>query len=67
MLLKPDAGVVCVKYHAGLSISDRREVHHKFLRDEVQVCVCKNAPATPGFSGQYYVMSLFISTNYKLS
>lgn len=38
-MLKPDAGVMCVKYHAGLSISDRREAHHKFLRDEVQVCV----------------------------
>lgn len=33
-----DAGVVCLKYHAGLSITQRREAHHKFLRDEVQVC-----------------------------
>ena len=32
-----DAGVVCLKYHAGLSINERREAHHKFLRDEVQV------------------------------
>lgn len=32
-----DAGVVCLKYHAGLPLKDRKEAHHKFLRDEVQV------------------------------
>lgn len=34
-----DAGVVCLKYHAGIPIAQRREAHHKFLRDEVQVLV----------------------------
>ena len=36
----PDAGVNCDKYHAGLSSEKRKETHHKFLRDELQVPVC---------------------------
>ena len=34
-----DAGVNCAKYHAGLSCERRKETHHKFLRDELQVHV----------------------------
>lgn len=29
--------VVCGIYHAGMGIKARREVHHKFMRDEIQV------------------------------
>ncbi len=32
-----DAGVSCARYHAGLTNHERRETHHRFLRDEVQV------------------------------
>lgn len=32
-----DVGVNCAKYHAGLAHNVRKETHHKFLRDEVQV------------------------------
>ena len=39
MHTNPDAGVNCGKYHAGLSCERRKETHHKFLRDELQVHV----------------------------
>lgn len=29
--------VSCATYHAGMGIKARREVHHKFMRDEIQV------------------------------
>ncbi|XP_051889128.1 LOW QUALITY PROTEIN: bifunctional 3'-5' exonuclease/ATP-dependent helicase WRN [Pristis pectinata] len=31
--------VVCGTYHAGMGIKARREVHHKFMRDEIQCVV----------------------------
>ena len=35
----PESGVSCEEYHAGLSPSQRKATHHKFLRDEVQCIV----------------------------
>lgn len=29
--------VACGTYHAGMNTSSRKEVHHKFMRDEIQV------------------------------
>lgn len=29
--------VVCGMYHAGMGIKERRSVHHRFMRDEIQV------------------------------
>ena len=34
-----DYGCSCGLYHAGLSMEMRKNVHHKFIRDELQVCV----------------------------
>ncbi|XP_055972606.1 bifunctional 3'-5' exonuclease/ATP-dependent helicase WRN [Sorex fumeus] len=31
--------VACETYHAGMSIKSRKEVHHKFMRDEIQCIV----------------------------
>ncbi|XP_062902863.1 bifunctional 3'-5' exonuclease/ATP-dependent helicase WRN isoform X2 [Mobula hypostoma] len=31
--------VICGTYHAGMGIKARREVHHKFMRDEIQCVV----------------------------
>lgn len=31
-------GVACRAYHAGMGIKQRRETHHQFMRDEIQVC-----------------------------
>ena len=33
-----DAGCSCDYYHAGLTLEKRKSVHHKFIRDELQVC-----------------------------
>uniref|UniRef100_W5MXX5 DNA 3'-5' helicase n=1 Tax=Lepisosteus oculatus TaxID=7918 RepID=W5MXX5_LEPOC len=30
-------GVTCGAYHAGMGVKSRRETHHKFVRDEIQV------------------------------
>lgn len=30
--------VPCAAYHAGMGIKQRRETHHQFMRDEIQVC-----------------------------
>lgn len=30
-------GINCATYHAGMGIKPRRETHHKFMRDEIQV------------------------------
>lgn len=30
--------VACGAYHAGMGIKQRRDTHHKFMRDEIQVC-----------------------------
>lgn len=30
--------LACRTYHAGMKISERKDVHHRFLRDEIQVC-----------------------------
>lgn len=35
--------VSCGLYHAGLSIKQRRETHHQFMRDEIQVNCCSYA------------------------
>lgn len=32
------AGCSCDFYHAGLSMMKRKNVHHQFIRDELQVC-----------------------------
>ncbi|XP_075460126.1 bifunctional 3'-5' exonuclease/ATP-dependent helicase WRN isoform X3 [Ascaphus truei] len=32
-------GIVCGTYHAGMAIKARREVHHRFMRDEIQCVV----------------------------
>lgn len=32
-------GIRCGVYHAGLSISQRRQTQYRFMRDEIQVCV----------------------------
>lgn len=32
------AGCSCDLYHAGLSMEKRKNVHHRFIRDELQVC-----------------------------
>ncbi|XP_064415697.1 bifunctional 3'-5' exonuclease/ATP-dependent helicase WRN isoform X2 [Latimeria chalumnae] len=32
-------GIVCDTYHAGMGIKARREVHHRFMRDEIQCIV----------------------------
>ncbi|KAM6301267.1 bifunctional 3'-5' exonuclease/ATP-dependent helicase WRN [Aegotheles albertisi] len=32
-------GVACAAYHAGMGIKQRRETHHKFMRDEIQCVV----------------------------
>lgn len=29
--------VICNTYHAGMGIKARRDVHHRFMRDEIQV------------------------------
>lgn len=34
-----DAGVMCALYHAGMSLSQRKESHHQFVRDKVQAIV----------------------------
>ena len=31
-------GCSCDLYHAGLSMERRKNVHHRFIRDELQVC-----------------------------
>ena len=31
-------GVSCDLYHGGLSMERRKNVHHRFIRDELQVC-----------------------------
>lgn len=33
-----DYGCSCGLYHAGLSMERRKDVHHRFIRDELQVC-----------------------------
>ena len=33
-----DYGCSCDLYHAGLSMERRKNVHHRFIRDELQVC-----------------------------
>lgn len=30
--------VACGAYHAGMGIKQRRDTHHQFMRDEIQVC-----------------------------
>ena len=40
-------GISCDTYHADISLSKRKEVHHKFLRDELQV---HTTPCTPFLS-----------------
>ncbi|XP_041366268.1 Werner syndrome ATP-dependent helicase homolog [Gigantopelta aegis] len=32
-------GVSCAAYHAGLSLSQRKDTHHKFVNDQIQVVV----------------------------
>lgn len=32
-------GIVCAPYHAGLSLKKRKEVHEKFVNDELSVVV----------------------------
>nr|AAH73087.1 FFA-1 protein [Xenopus laevis] len=32
-------GIACGTYHAGMGIKQRREVHHRFMRDEIQCVV----------------------------
>lgn len=32
-------GVACGAYHAGMGIKQRREIHHQFMRDEIQCVV----------------------------
>uniref|UniRef100_A0A3B3QZF3 DNA 3'-5' helicase n=1 Tax=Paramormyrops kingsleyae TaxID=1676925 RepID=A0A3B3QZF3_9TELE len=32
-------GVLCGVYHAGMGITQRRETQHRFMRDEIQVCI----------------------------
>lgn len=29
--------LACGTYHAGMCVTARREVHHRFMRDEIQV------------------------------
>ena len=31
-------GVVCEAYHAGQGVARRKKTHHRFIRDELQVC-----------------------------
>ena len=38
--------VACGAYHAGLGIKQRRDTHHQFMRDEIQVCR-KLSPLVP--------------------
>ncbi|XP_065072165.1 bifunctional 3'-5' exonuclease/ATP-dependent helicase WRN-like [Rhopilema esculentum] len=32
-------GVLCQRYHAGISLKEKKDTHHKFLRDEIQCIV----------------------------
>lgn len=35
--------VACGTYHAGMGNKQRRDTHHQFMRDEIQVCRKQNS------------------------